>query len=100
MNRVHRGLHAAVAIERVAGVGVDVEARKFAARDIHANAVALREDVRRGIQANGHLVDRAWLHQLFGLEAVAKASAEDAVADVEVEPARKIRARWIDVEQL
>jgi hypothetical protein len=37
---VHGGLHAAMIVERFAGVGVHVEAREIAAAEIDADAVA------------------------------------------------------------
>ena len=48
-NRVGGRHHAPVVAKRLAGVRVDVEARIVAAGNIQTNAVALFEDIRRGV---------------------------------------------------
>lgn len=51
------GDEAAVSVQRLTGVGVDVEAGEIAAGDIDANAVAFLEDVGGGVELDGEGID-------------------------------------------
>jgi hypothetical protein len=48
--------HPAMAVQRLAGVGIDVEAGEVAAGDVQADAVAFPEDVRCRVELDGELV--------------------------------------------
>ena len=67
---------------------------------IDADAVAALEDVRRWVELHRERIDRARLHENFLLERLAESGALDAVADIQVEAAGKIRAGRVDVDQL
>src|SRR5689334_5581223 len=56
VNRVLGDPPAAVVVERLAGIGVHIEARKVAARDVEADAVAAPEEERGRIHLDGELV--------------------------------------------
>src|SRR5690242_3047674 len=83
-DRVHRALHPAIVIERLAGIRIDVESRKAAAADVHADAMSLLEDVAGGIELDREGIDIPGIHELFLNQAVPEAGADDAVCDVQV----------------
>ena len=60
--RVSGDLEASVAAHRLAGIGVDVEAREVAAGDVQPDAVAGLEQVACRGQGNGYRVDLAGRH--------------------------------------
>src|SRR4051812_48916587 len=68
MDRVIRRRHAPIAAERLARVRVQIEARKVAARDVDANAMALLEDVGGGKRLDGEWIYRA-RHEHHGVVA-------------------------------
>src|SRR5579859_4293967 len=82
-----------------AGVWVDVEAGKVAARDVDANAVALLEDVGRGERLDGERVHRARLEQLGVVARGAISGADDGVGEIEVEALRPIAAGRVHVDE-
>ena len=86
--------HAPVVAERVAGVGIDVEPRVIAARDVDPDAVALLEDVRGRIERDRDRDDVARV-QRSGLvvEPFAVTGAQDRVAEIQVE-ARADNRGW------
>ncbi len=55
---------AAMVVERLASVGVDVETRKIAAGDIEADAVSALKNDGGGIHLNREFVNLARFHQL------------------------------------
>ena len=69
-------------LHRAAGVGVAVEAREIAARNLQADAVAFQEDVGGDAGVDGHAVDLAGHGRLGLLQRVAIAQAQDAVGQV------------------
>ncbi len=100
MDRV-RGCHrAAVLLERLAGIGVHIEAREVAAADVHAQAVAFFEDVAGGVEFDREGIDLAGFHELFFLQRIAEAGANDAVGEIEIKTVRPVGAGWIYVDEL
>src|SRR4051812_12330653 len=87
VNRVDRRDPAPVVIKGFACVRVDIETREIAAGNVDPDAVPLLEDVGGRIKLDREGIDRAWRHQLFLLERVAKPGAHNTVFEVEVEAA-------------
>ena len=93
--------HATVFAERVAGVGVDVEPRVVAARDVNADPVPLLEDIRGRIERDGDRLDLVVLERSrLAVEAASVSRAQDRVAEVEVESERIVRIGRDLIDQL
>ena len=90
----------AMLLQRLAGVGVHVEAREIAAADVHANAVAFLEDIARRIQPHRERINLAGFHELLFLQRIPETRATNAIGDVHVEATWPVGARWINVDEL
>src|SRR5688572_14676553 len=89
VDSLHRFHHPRSGGRIVAGVQVAIEARKIAARDLDANAMAGEEHVARHPQVDRVLVDLARLdHLRRSTHRLAVAGADDAILDVLSESAR------------
>ena len=82
IDRVNRGHHPAVIVERFTRVRIHIETREIAAGNIHANAMPFLEDIGSGVKFDREGIDCSWLHHLLELERVAKPSADDAVLQI------------------
>src|SRR6266536_5412946 len=100
VDRVGRDARAPVVVERLPRVRIDVEAREVAARDVDPDAMPLPEYVGRRIELERERVDLAWLQEPFRSQSLPETPSHDAVCDVHVEPAGKVRRRWMHVQQL
>ena len=100
VDRIDRGLHAAVLLERLASIRVHIKAREVAAAEVHSQAMTFLEGIARRVKAHGERIDLPRLHQLLFLQRVAEASTADAVGDVQVEAAGPVGTWRIDIDQL
>src|SRR3954470_2743728 len=97
---VVRGYRAAVLPQRLPGVWIRIETRKVAARDVEADAMTFLEDVRGRKGIDRECVDFARHQELGMITRRAVAPANDRVGEIEVESARPVGTRRIDVDQL
>ena len=88
---------AAVLVERLSRIRVNVEARKVAAGNIHANSMAFGKENRGRVELDAEPVDLAGRHEAGFLEGVAVAGAHNAVAYIQLDALRKILAGRIDI---
>jgi hypothetical protein len=95
INRVMGDLGATIVIQPLTCVGVDIEARKVAARDIDANAVAALEHERRRIHLDGELIRLIRLEHLCFAKPVTIAGPHNAVGYIEFDAVRVIRVGWV-----
>ena len=79
--RIDRDLPADLGPERAAGIQIGIEPREVAAGDLHPQAVARLEDLRRCAKVDIVTVDLPWCVHLWPFEGGAIACAQDAVAD-------------------
>ena len=100
MEGVGSDYQAAVCVERLASIRVDIEAREVAARYVHADAMALFENVRCGIKLDREGIHLAGFHQFFLLQRLAKARPDDAIGEIEIKASGPCRARLMHIEEL
>jgi len=79
-----------MAVQRFARVRVHIEAWEVRTGNIDANSMSLSEHVGCRIQLDRKFICLARRHQDFFPERLAKSPADNAVADIEVKPARPI----------
>jgi hypothetical protein len=84
----------------LASIRIQIEVRKIAARNIHADTVALREAIPRGDQVNSHFSNFAGLQRNRFIEALAPTHANNSVLYIHRESERVILRRWRNVDQL
>ena len=90
---------ALVATNGLTGVGIDLEARKIAAGDVDAQAVAGAEPIGRRRQSDGYGVDAPGFQQLGIGPRFAIAHAQHGVGEVEREALGIVCAGRVDVDQ-
>src|SRR5262249_4399957 len=92
-DRVLCNLPPAIVVERFPGVGVHVEAREVAARNIEPDSVTALKDQRRRIHLDRKLVRHTWSKQFFLRGTVPESRPDDAVGDIQIEPGGEVRIR-------
>ena len=100
VHRVFGDAPAAVVVQRLAGIRVDIEPREVAAGETETDTVTFLKQQRRGIHFDGEFVRLARREHLGFAGTVAIAGAHDAVADVEIDAPGKVAVRRVDVDQL
>src|SRR6266568_67558 len=90
---------AAVLVKRLAGVGVDVEAREVAARNIEPQAVATLEDQRGWIHLDRERVNLIRLEHRGLRQRVSVSRPDNTIRDVQVNPNGKIGVRGINIDK-
>ena len=100
IHRVRRHRPASIIIERLSRIGIHVEPREIAARNVQPDPVCALEDKRSRIHLDREGVNFTRLHQGSALERVAIARADDAVRNVQVHSGGEVGTGRIDVYQL
>src|ERR1700747_2070001 len=88
-----------IAIKRLASIGIYVETREIAARNIDADAMPLVEHERGWIHLDCELIHLSRCHQLRFFQRTTVAGTNNGIGDVQIDAGGKIIVWRVDIDE-